>query len=388
MENNVEEYLKAFKPEKLELIVRVSWCWGKGGAALIDNYYKGQARFDKALNVRTGELIGNEVAFNWIEWLAPKKIFGFKYGYKFKKGNMYRILVREYIPKKDDKFRKYYLEQVLEQNVYEPLLDPLYNFESKYEERTTDMIVLIKRRSYGGWAIEQKYRIPGVTFIASIDYNTNELSQAYGRLTWMEKCGNSKLKFNLDGMKAYLVRVRKSKDDSNSYMLLNVLRKVKDDRLERIKEEYLRPVVISNKLGEFRLNREYDYFEGQIDYLGETCCVHLEVEEGETTADIQLNKLDEIFSNLVNWDKDVKAYASNELLELANEWLLSEMDGTEEETEITGEEFSQRIGVPLIIIYGNRAVELMFDSDNMFTDHSIVIDIDENGDFISADIWG
>lgn len=30
----------------------------------------------------------------------------------------------------------------------------------------------------------------------------------------------------------------------------------------------------------------------------------------------------------------------------------------------------------------------MFDSDNMFTDHSIEIDIDENGDFIRADIVG
>lgn len=46
------------------------------------------------------------------------------------------------------------------------------------------------------------------------------------------------------------------------------------------------------------------------------------------------------------------------------------------------------MGIPVLIIDKRGTVEAMFDSDNMFTDHSIVVDIDENGNFKSAAIEG
>lgn len=382
MENKIEEYKKQFKVEKLELIVRISWCGERGCSnfSMIENFYKAEAHIDKALNVKTGELI--EVGMHdRIEWLFPKKIFGFKYGYKFKKGNMYRILVREYIHKENEKFKKYYLEQVLEKNINEPRLDTLYNFENKFEEKVIDLTVLIKR-SIDAWGIIGSiYRNPTATFIASIDSKTNELSESHGTLTWMEKDNKSKIKFNFDAMGTYIVKVRKSKENNNSYLLLNVLGKVTDDRFDNIKEEYLKPIVINNELGEFTLDRDYNWFEGQIDYLGEKCSVLINVEEGETTIDTQLNKLKEIFSDLTNWDSNVKKYASHELLELSNEW-------SEDGTEITEEQFIKRIGMPSITVNENGTVEVSFDSDNMFTDHSIVIYVDENGIFEEADIVG
>lgn len=54
-----------------------------------------------ALNVRTGQLFGTSgVANNWLVY-SP---FENKYGYKFRKGKMYRILVREKNSQKDDKY--------------------------------------------------------------------------------------------------------------------------------------------------------------------------------------------------------------------------------------------------------------------------------------------
>lgn len=44
--------------------------------------------------------------------------------------------------------------------------------------------------------------------------------------------------------------------------------------------------------------------------------------------------------------------------------------------------------MPVLIIDKSGAVEVMFDSYNMFTDHSIVVDIDENGNLKSAAIEG
>lgn len=382
MNNNIEEYLKQFKTEKLELIVRISWCWTKesAGFGMIENCYKARARFDMALNAKTSELLDTGAAFNWLEWLAPKKRFGFKYGFKFQKGKLYRILVREKISKKDDKYKAYYIEQVLEQNVKESLLDPLHNFESEFEEQDTDMIVLIKKR-ISGWQTLFGYRVPRCTFIASIDLKTNELNQSWGTLTWMEKDKNAKLKYDFKELEAYLIKARKNKNIDNSYMVQKVLKNITDARLERIKEEYKKPVIINDSLGKFELDRNYNQFKGQIDYLGEMCNVYLDVEEGELTADKGLNRLREIYQKLEKWDAGLKEYVSNELLELANEWC-------DDGVEITKEEFLQRIGIPDITIEADGAIRLMFESDGIFTDHGIEIVIDKNGDFIRADIVG
>lgn len=107
MDSNIEEYVKQFKSEQLELIVRISWCWEKGSSRfnMIENCYEARPRFDMALNVKTGNLLDTGTVFyNWLEWSASKKLFGFKYGYKFRKGKLYRILVREKISKKGDKY--------------------------------------------------------------------------------------------------------------------------------------------------------------------------------------------------------------------------------------------------------------------------------------------
>ena len=384
MVNSVEEYKKQFKPETLELIVSIRWCWEKGHAdfGMLGDYYKADAQIYRVFDVKSGELINDGMyEFYRMEWLAPKKLFGFKYVYKFKKGNLYRVLVREYISEGDEKCKWYYLEQVLEENVKDPRLDPIRIFESKFEEKETDLMVLIQRRINGWGIMEVNYRVPKAFFIASIDHNTNELSQSHGVLTWMEKESKSKIKFNFDDLETYLVRVRKSKENDNSYLLISVIKKVKDDRLEQLKEEYLKPIVIRNEFGEFKLDKNFDWFEGEIGYLGDTCIVRLSVEQGETIAEKQLSRLGAITKDLADWDEKVKKYATQELSVLANDWC-------EEEREITEEEFCQRICVMEINIDPDGSVEVELDNDEMFTDHCIVIDIDENGSFVSADIEG
>ena len=384
MVNSVEEYKKQFKPETLELIVRIRWCWEKGNSdfGMLGDYYKADAQIYRVFDVKSGEMIDDGMyEFYRMEWLSPKKLFGFKYGYKFKKGNLYHVLVREYISEGDEKCKRYYLEQVLEENVKIPTLDPIRIFESKFEEKETDLTVLIQRR-INGWAImDVNYRVPKANFIASIDHNTNELSQSYGVLTWMEKESKSKIKFNFDDLETYHVRVRKSKENDNSYLLLNVIKKVKDDRLEQPKAEYLKPVVIGNEFGEFELDKDFNWFEGKIGYLGDTCIVRFSVEQGEAIAEKQLNRLGAITKDLADWDEKVKKYATQELFDLVNDWC-------EEEREITEEEFWQRIRVTEINIDPDGVVEVELDNDEMFADHSIVIDIDENGNFVSADIVG
>ena len=80
-------------------------------------------------------------------------------------------------------------------------------------------------------------------------------------------------------------------------------------------------------------------------------------------------------------ENDIKEYVSNELLELANDWL-------EGEGEIPKEEFLQRIGISDITIESDGVIRFMFESDGIFTDHGIEVEINKNGDFVNADIVG
>ncbi|MDE7366924.1 MAG: DUF2262 domain-containing protein, partial [Lachnospiraceae bacterium] len=60
----------------------------------------------------------------------------------------------------------------------------------------------------------------------------------------------------------------------------------------------------------------------------------------------------------------------------------------EDDPEITKEQFIQRIGVPSLDINEGGSVEVRFDSDEMFTDHGILVEIDENGEMNGATIEG
>ncbi len=381
MKNELQEYLENFKTEEIELIVRITWCEKNGVTSLgkVNEYIKGSARFDLALNLQTGEIIGQDVVFNWIEWLYTKKFF-YLNKYKFIEGGVYRILVREYISKKDDKFKKYYLEKVLEENVNEPRLDPLYNFKSKFSDDEMEMIVLIKNKIFS-YLIKSNYRVPSVNFIASINNTTKILNREPGKLIWMEKNSNSDIKFNFDKLGIYLVKVKISKENNNSYLLVDVLQKMKNNSLEEIKEEYLKPVVINDKLGEFKLNRDYNSFEGDINYLGSKCNVYLEVDEGRTDANLQLNKLKDIYTNLENWNNNLNNFIVEKLLDYANDY-------NEEDKEITKEDFLNKLGKPSITIKNDLSIEVIFDSNDIFNDHFVVVNIDKDGNFINADLEG
>lgn len=132
MVENIQEYMKNFKEEQKELLVRINWCYKKGKSgefSSIENYYDVTARFDMALDAKTGEPLQTDLAtYKWLEWFVPKKkkLFGFKYGFQFEEGKIYRILAREYINKPTDKFIRYYVDDVLEYDIKDNRFDPVY----------------------------------------------------------------------------------------------------------------------------------------------------------------------------------------------------------------------------------------------------------------------
>lgn len=77
MVENIQEYMKNFKEEQKELLVRINWCYKKGKSgefSSIENYYDVTARFDMALDAKTGEPLQTDLAtYKWLEWFVPKK---------------------------------------------------------------------------------------------------------------------------------------------------------------------------------------------------------------------------------------------------------------------------------------------------------------------------
>jgi len=159
------------------------------------------------------------------------------------------------------------------------------------------------------------------------------------------------------------------------------MKKVTGERYERLKEEAQKPITITGLPGTFEWNKSFLYFEGEIDYLGETCNIKLKTDNGELAADAHLERLNGIYRQLEKWDLEVKEFAAEDLLELANEW-------REDEAEITKEEFIRRIGTPDITINADMSMVFTFGSDEMFTDHAIEIYIDENDNITGSDIVG
>lgn len=387
MVENIQEYMKNFKEEQKELLVRINWCYKKGKSgefSSIENYYDVTARFDMALDAKTGEPLQTDLAtYKWLEWFVPKKkkLFGFKYGFQFEEGKIYHILAREYINKPTDKFIRYYVDDVLEYDIKDNRFDPVYLFESKFDDEVLDLVVLIKSKICG-WSRDNFYRMPSATMIAFLDLKTNEVNRHPTFLRWIEKDTNSKLRYNFEDLGIYHIQARKSNTGENAYMLVDVVNKTRNECLEDLKKEYMKPVIFTYKETKFTLNRRYNQFEGQLNYQGEMCDFYLMVSEEDTGITKHINKLDEIFDNPLAFDIRVREYVAEELYKLANDWLDEDGD------EISKEEFMKKIGNPTFNIYSDGTICLMYDTDGMFTDHVITVKINDNGDLVKAEIEG
>lgn len=376
---NADEFMQQFGGKPYELVVRISWCWDQksGSFPQMGNLYHARARFDQALDLRTNELVGRSL-YNWLEWLTPKHLLGHPYGFAFKEGRLYRLLVREQTSHTEGIERSYYVEQLLESDVTEPRLDPLLQFASDYRSEEVERYLLIEDDAFG-WANVFGYRRAAVRYLAIASDASDEPRACMGRIMWMEKASGSSLKTKFKKLCVYKVRVREKIDDPTALMLVKVEKRVDDSRFDPIREEYLKPVKVESTLGTFELDRHYDWYEGTIDYLGAPCSVLLTVEEGSTDAQVALARLESLCADLETFDKRARECAAEELLENAIDWC---------EEELTSEQFANRMSNPALCVGSDGSVEFTFDDGGMFWGHVIVVSMDADGVFSGADIEG
>ena len=250
---------------------------------------------------------------------------------------------------------------------------------------TREMTFLIKK-AVTGWVVQGDNRYPRAMYLACVD-GDGALNTAVGGLSWMEK-NHGSLDTNFKALGIYRVLVRPSFENADDWMMVKVLGKGADPRLTAIAEEYAKPVVVQTAAGEFTPSRDYNWFNGQVDWLGEQADVLIDTEEGANDAPELFIKLEAMVANSAEWDCRVRDYAADELLESANDWQADGQDEGEEAAEITREDFMRRIGAPGIHLYADGTGDFGFGDDDMFYGHFIVVYFDENGEFTGADIQG
>ena len=150
-------------------------------------------------------------------------------------------------------------------------------------------------------------------------------------------------------------------EDGKRLLLLDLPEPAFDPDLKAILEEQKKPVTFWEEgLGTFTLNRQVDWFETEVDWLGGQISLVFDAEEDRAEA---LRKAKALLASAASWDKRVREYAADDLLASANDWA--------EDEEITREQFIQRMELESIEIRADGSFEFWFADGDMFYGHSI-----------------
>ena len=113
------------------------------------------------------------------------------------------------------------------------------------------------------------------------------------------------------------VTVRPS-EDRTSFLMTELPQPVMDPELKAILDQQKQPVSFWEQgLGTFTLNRSVGWFEAEADWLGQP--VRLDFDKDEDRADC-LAHFHALMEGQQEWDQRVRAFAAEQLLELANDW--------------------------------------------------------------------
>ena len=257
-------------------------------------------------------------------------------------------------------------------------------WERTFEEEAKEILVLLAGGSGAGkmngfWDVSHY-------FIAYVDCQTGALHAGGGRIVYpvsdeQHDAGGILDRFRREAV--YRLKARKriphkipegvTASSQNQFLIVEVLEEdAPCPALEEVLAEYRRPVVLNDEeLGELSLDKDLDMFEGGISWRGEDIDISLEVDSSsEDTWTAAVAAMKQMMTDQDRWDRDMRASAARQLIELACEWRES---ADEEVPEITEESFAQRIELTSIAMDPDGSFSAYFDDDDMFFGHCVVV---------------
>lgn len=177
------------------------------------------------------------------------------------------------------------------------------------------------------------------------------------------------LRRRVRGDSVFQIMVRPS-EDGKQFLMTELPQPEIDPEMKAILEEQKKPVSIwVPELGTFTLNRLVNWFEAEVEWLGQPARLDIDREED---WDACVEQAKALMDDQKGWDEKVRSFAADQLLEQANDWA-QDAAGNEdgEPEEITREQFMERLELDAVQISADGRFEFWFNDGEMFWGHSI-----------------
>ena len=264
-------------------------------------------------------------------------------------------------------------------------------------EKEKEIIVLINSKGTFASKITSENEsslVANVELIAYIDCMTNELIKSNSKVEWpiTTEDINKNFIYNIEKYHIYHLKVKEL--DPNNFLLVDVLERDLENQLlkETLKEcEQKAAIVIEEPdLGKFTLDKNLKAFISQMDWLNPKKQINVSLNIGENSRLKALEKvggffntLEKLVGNKKDWDKKLKIYAAENLIDLANE-LRKNLKGMFKFIKIWKWRFIGKIELINLDINPNGEFIATFDDKKLFVGHKIIINGNINGELLNS----
>ena len=140
--------------------------------------------------------------------------------------------------------------------------------------------------------------------------------------------------------------------------------------------------LTNEDFGVFTFDMGVNWYSTNVNWIEESINLNLSVESNDE-LNSALQAAHALWNDKVMWNNLIRDYAVSELLSLKNEsWL------EEDDIEVTGEQFKDRMRLESITIYSDASFEFWHDDGDLFWGHSILISGSLSEGLTDADIPG
>ena len=119
-----------------------------------------------------------------------------------------------------------------------------------------------------------------------------------------------------------------------------------------------------------------------IDWVGEKCELIVFTKSEKKLAKL-LNYLNKTIDDKEEWNINICNFCAKKLTGLANDW---QYEADENAIEITKEAFAKNVKIISISIDEQKHIKIELDDKDYFGGHLILVDVDNNGNPISAEL--
>ena len=264
-------------------------------------------------------------------------------------------------------------------------------------EKEKEIIVLINSKGTFASKITSENEsslVANVELIAYIDCMTNELIKSNSKVEWpiTTEDINKNFIYNIEKYHIYHLKVKEL--DPNNFLLVDVLERDLENQLlkETLKECEQKAAIIIEEpdLGKFTLDKNLKAFISQMDWLNpkKQINVSLNIDENSRLKALEkvggfFNTLEKLVANKKEWDKKLKIYAAENLIDLANE-LRKNLKGMFKFIKIWKWRFIGKIELINLDINPNGGCIANFDDKKLFVGHKIIINGNINGELLNS----